>query len=148
MFTLSYNLHIYPFCLILDYFNVHFHFVYSLFMPCCFAYDLSNYVMVLLTVPQTKEKSNQSPFPGRCLQNKTGSFKNINKTTNRTNHEKTSHWAATRHLGPVVQSIVSLTSSLVVKMLTVLVSLIFTGIFVEKMWVASLITFFSKNISV
>ena len=37
------------------------------------------------------------------------------------------------YLGPVVQSVASLTSSLVVKLLTVLVS---TGTFAEKMWVA------------
>ena len=41
-------------------------------------------------------------------------------------------------LGPVVQSIISLTSSFVVKMLTVLVSTIFNSqvFFAEKMWVA------------
>ena len=43
-----------------------------------------------------------------------------------------------KELGPVVQSIVSLTSLLVIKMLTVLASTIsnFTGIFAAKMWVA------------
>ena len=42
------------------------------------------------------------------------------------------------HQGPVVQSVVSLTSSLVVKMLTVLVSTISNSqvFFAEKMWVA------------
>ena len=57
---------------------------------------------------------------------------------------------------PVVQSIVSLTSSLVVKMLTVPVSNIFYSqvILLKKMWVAfanakaTLIFFFSKNISI
>ena len=54
-------------------------------------------------------------------------------------------------LGLVVQSIVSLSSSLVVKILTVLVST--TGIFAEKMRVAfasakATHIFFSKNISV
>ena len=41
-------------------------------------------------------------------------------------------------LGPAVQSVVSLTSSIVVKILTVLGCTIsnFTGIFAEKMWVA------------
>ena len=42
------------------------------------------------------------------------------------------------HQGPVVQSVVSLTSSLVVKMLTVLVNTISNRqvFFAEKMWVA------------
>ena len=58
-------------------------------------------------------------------------------------------------LGPVVQSIISLMSSLVVWMIIVLVSTIslFTGIFAEKRWVAfanAKATYFcfSKNISV
>ena len=55
--------------------------------------------------------------------------------------------------GLVVQRVVSLTSLLVVNMLTVLVSTIFTGIFAEKMWVAfanakATHKFFSKNISI
>ena len=57
--------------------------------------------------------------------------------------------------GPAVQSVVSLTNSLVVKMLTVLVSTISNsqGFFAEKMWVAfanakSTHIFFSKNISI
>ena len=52
--------------------------------------------------------------------------------------------------GPVVQSIVSLTSSLAVKMLTVLITTVeleFTGTFAEKMWVA-FAHFFSKNIRI
>ena len=58
-----------------------------------------------------------------------------------------------RGLGPVVQSIVSLTSSLVVKMLTVLVSSISNSqVYVlKKMWVAfakATHIFFSKNISI
>ena len=51
--------------------------------------------------------------------------------------------------GPVVPSIVSLTSSLVVKMLTVLVSTISNSqVFLLKKNVSSLLTFFSKIISV
>ena len=46
-------------------------------------------------------------------------------------------WVAKISLGPVFQSFVSLTNSLVVKMLTILVSTIaLIGIFAEKMWVA------------
>ena len=54
------------------------------------------------------------------------------------------------HLGPVVQSIVSLTSSIEVKMLTVLVSSnLQVRIFAEQMWVAfANAHFFSKYISV
>ena len=53
--------------------------------------------------------------------------------------------------GPVIQSIVSLTSLLVVKMLTVLLSTISIsqGFVLKKQWVAfSISHFFSKNISV
>ena len=56
------------------------------------------------------------------------------------------------HQGPVVQSVISLTSLLVVKMLTVLVSMISNspGTFAEKMWVAfanaKLLTFFQQKI--
>ena len=58
-----------------------------------------------------------------------------------------------RVLGPVVQSVVSLTSSLVVKMLTVLVSTIpKSRVFLLKMWVAfanaKATHIFSKNISI
>ena len=57
--------------------------------------------------------------------------------------------------GPVIQSVISLTSSLEVQMLTVLVSMIPNSqVFAEKMWIAfanakaTHIFFFSKNISV
>ena len=51
--------------------------------------------------------------------------------------------------GPVVQSIINLTCSLVVKMLTVLVSKISNSqVFLLKMGVALHFTFFGKNISV
>ena len=54
-----------------------------------------------------------------------------------------------KYQGPVVQSIVSLTGLLVVKMLIVLVSTISNSvIFAEKMQMQKLLTFFSKNISV
>ena len=56
-----------------------------------------------------------------------------------------------RNLGPVVQSIVSLTSSLVVKMLTVLVSIISNSqIFLVKKceYLLQITFFFTKNISV
>ena len=53
-----------------------------------------------------------------------------------------------KHLGPVVQSIVSLTSSLGVKILTVLKSTISSSqVFLLKENVSKLLTFFSKNIS-
>ena len=52
------------------------------------------------------------------------------------------------YLGPVVQSIISLTSSLVVKVLTVLVSTIFNSqvFFAEKTWVAFANCIFSAKI--
>ena len=54
-----------------------------------------------------------------------------------------------KDLGPVVQSIVSLTSLLVVKMLTVLVSTISKSqVFLLKKNASSYSHFFSKNISV
>ena len=54
-----------------------------------------------------------------------------------------------RHQGSVVQSIVSLTSSLVVKMLTVLVSTISNSqVFLVKCKCKSYSHFFSKNISI
>ena len=57
------------------------------------------------------------------------------------------------HLGPVVQSVVSLTSSLRVISLTVLADSIYNilNFFAEKMWVAfalqKLLTFFQQKIS-
>ena len=48
--------------------------------------------------------------------------------------------------GPVVQSIVSLTNSLVVKMLPVLVSTLSNSpMFAEKMWMQKLLTFFQQK---
>ena len=58
-----------------------------------------------------------------------------------------------KYLGPVVQSVVSLTSSLKVILLTVLADLIYNILicFVEKMWVAfalqKLLTFFQQKVS-
>ena len=53
-----------------------------------------------------------------------------------------------KHLGPVVQSIVSLTSSLRVISLTVLADSIYNNLifFAEKMW-QKLLTFFQQKIS-
>ena len=59
----------------------------------------------------------------------------------------------TKYLGPVVQSIVSLTRSLRVISLTILADLIYNILifFAEKMWVAfalqKLLTFFQQKIS-
>ena len=66
--------------------------------------------------------------------------------------EKT-HFAVTVQLGPVVQSVVSLTSSLRVISLTVLAGSIYNILifFAENMWVAfalqKLLTFFQQKIS-
>ena len=53
------------------------------------------------------------------------------------------------NLGPVVQSVVSLTDSLVVKMLTALVSTISNSqVFLLKKKIQKLLTFFSRNIGI
>ena len=65
----------------------------------------------------------------------------------------TVHVLKSKSLGPVVQSVVSLTSSLRVISLTVLADSIYNILkfFAEKMWVAfaqqKLLTFFQQNIS-
>ena len=53
------------------------------------------------------------------------------------------------HQGPVVQSVVSIMSSLVVKMLTVAASTVsYSQVFLLKTLSSLLFTFFSKNISI